>query len=142
VVQDGSEVATATVLTIDDQAHFRAVARQLVSAVPGFRALADAASGHEGLEMARTLRPDLVLLDVNLPDIDGLEVCRRLCEGQPAPTVILVSSDDEDRFAREAIRCGAFAFVPKQRLTPGLLQSIWRERARPSGEIPEGAPSQ
>jgi DNA-binding NarL/FixJ family response regulator len=124
--------AIATVLTIDDQPHFRAAARELVNATPGFRSVGDAASGREGLALAQTLQPHLVLLDVNLPDIDGIDVCRQLGGRRRAPTVILVSSDDEADYAAEARRCGAVAFVPKQGLTPGRLQAIWQGRERSS----------
>jgi DNA-binding NarL/FixJ family response regulator len=130
---DAAAAAQATVLTIDDQAPFRAVARQLVDSVPGLLAIADAATGHEGLALARSLRPDVVLLDVNLPDVDGLEVCRQLRQERPTPTVILVSSDDEHEYGAAAERCGAIAFVAKQRLTAGLLEAILRRGSDATG---------
>jgi DNA-binding NarL/FixJ family response regulator len=123
---DPTAASPETVLTIDDQPRFRAVARQLVDSVPGLRTLAEAATGQEGLALARSLHPDVVLLDVNLPDVDGIEVCRRLREERPAPMIILLSGDDEHEYTAAARECGAVAFVPKQRLTAGLLQGLLR----------------
>ena len=128
---DPAVASQATVLTIDDQPRFRAIARQLVDSVPGLRALAEAGSGQEGLALARSLQPDVVLLDINLPDIDGLEVCRRLHEEMTASRVILVSGDDEAEYSSAAHRCGAVAFVPKQRLTASLLLAILEGTDRP-----------
>jgi DNA-binding NarL/FixJ family response regulator len=123
---DPTAASPETVVTIDDQPRFRALARQLVDSVPGLHVIADASTGHEGLALVRSLRPDVVLLDVNLPDIDGIKVCVQLREERPTPMVILVSSDDEPEYATAAHECGALAFVPKQRLTAALLQAILR----------------
>ncbi|MET0771495.1 MAG: response regulator transcription factor [Candidatus Limnocylindrales bacterium] len=131
--QHPSATSRMTVLTIDDQPRFRAVARQLVDSVLGLHAVGDASTGQEGMALARSLRPDVVLLDVNLPDIDGIEVCRQLRGERPTPTVILVSSDDEHEYAVAARECGAIAFVPKQRLTAGLLQAILSGDTRAGG---------
>jgi two-component system nitrate/nitrite response regulator NarL len=118
------------------------LARQLLAAMPGLRVVADAATGQEGLALARVLQPDIVLLDVNLPDVDGIEVCRQLRLERPAPTVILVSADDELEYAAAARASGAVAFVSKQRLTSRLLETVLRQQrdaAEPPGREGESS---
>ena len=126
-IPDRPGASPATVLTIDDQARFVAVARQLIDATPGFVSVADASTGAGGIAEALALRPDLILVDVKLPDLDGFEVCARLRQGDPSVTVVLVSADDDDDdYAAMAERAGATAYIPKQRLTPARLQAAWQ----------------
>jgi DNA-binding NarL/FixJ family response regulator len=113
------------VLIVDDHAPFRDAARAVVAATPGFESVADAASGAEGFALAARLRPDLVLLDVAMPDLDGIETCRLLTEAFPDTVVVLVSIDDHI-FDPNA-GCGAVAFLRKQDLCPRVLRSIWEE---------------
>jgi CheY-like chemotaxis protein len=89
------------VLIVDDHASFRAAARRLLE-IEGYEVVGEAVDGMSGIEAARTLRPDLVLLDVQLPDIDGFEVAERLTSDSrdDAPAVILVSSRDWSDYAR------------------------------------------
>src|SRR5262245_42541524 len=82
-----------TVLIVDDHAGFRASARRMLSA-HDYDVVAEAESGEEALEIARTLRPASILLDIGLPDLDGVEVARRLSEAQPEVAIVLVSSHD------------------------------------------------
>ena len=113
------------VLTVDDQPLFRDAARAVVSATPGFEALAEVTSGEDALALVARLQPDLVLLDVSLPGIDGLETCRRLAAARPAPLVVLISADDH-AFLRESAReYGAAGFVSKHDLHPGILRTLW-----------------
>jgi two-component system invasion response regulator UvrY len=115
---------TVRVLTVDDQAIFREAAREVIEATPGFEALADAASGAEALALVDALRPDLVLMDIRMPEMDGFETTRRLCASRPEAVVVLVSLEDSDDVpaGRE---CGAAASVRKQDFCPGLLQRLW-----------------
>ena len=113
------------VLTVDDQPLFRDAARAVISATPGFQPLAEVTSGEDALALLDRLQPDLVLLDVSLPGIDGLETCRRLTAGRHAPVVVLISADDDPLLRDTARDYGAAGFVAKQSLRPGILRTLW-----------------
>jgi DNA-binding NarL/FixJ family response regulator len=118
------------VLTVDDRVVFRDIAREVIEATAGFESLGEASCGEEALALAAELDPDLVLLDVRMPGIDGLETARRLLASQPESTVVLISSDSlEGSAAVES--CGAVAFLRKQDFGPSTLRRVWREHGRP-----------
>ena len=113
-----------TVLIVDDHPSFRASARVLLEA-EGFTVLGEAADGASGLSEAKRLRPELVLLDVQLPDIDGFDVAARLTNGSSdAPVVILVSSRDSSDFGPLVARSGARGFVPKGELSGQRIHDL------------------
>ena len=123
------------VLTVDDQPVFRDAARAVIAATPGFEALAEVASGEDALALADRLRPDLVLLDVGLPGIDGLETSRRLTATEPAPVVVLISADGAV-VARGVSQDGVVVgFIAKRELRPGILRTLWERHGRPSAAI-------
>jgi DNA-binding NarL/FixJ family response regulator len=113
-------------VTVDDQAAFRRAAEAVIRASPGFELAGEAASGEEGLSIVGWLRPDLVLLDLRMPGIDGVETARRLTAEQPGLVVVLVSVQEACE-APGAGRCGASAFVAKRDLAPALLRRLWIE---------------
>jgi len=119
------------VIVADDQAVFRDVARDVLGELPEFELIAEAASGREALELAVELKPDLVLLDVRMPDIDGIETATRLSEIVPSSVVVLISVE-EPRDVPAARSCGAATFVRKQDFGPALLRRIWRAFAQPA----------
>ena len=104
------------VLIVDDHPSFRASARVLLEA-EGFDVVGEAADGAQAITEAGRLRPEVVLLDVQLPDIDGFDVAARLTGADDAPTVILVSSRDGSDFGPLVTRSGARGFVPKAELS-------------------------
>jgi DNA-binding NarL/FixJ family response regulator len=117
-------VATA-VLLVDDNPGFRSRARRLLEA-DGFDVVAEATDGASAFEAARRHRPTLVLLDVHLPDMSGLDVAERLT-GEPAPpTVVLTSTYDRSDFGGRLARCGAAGFVPKAELSGEALSALLR----------------
>jgi DNA-binding NarL/FixJ family response regulator len=112
------------VLVVDDQAVFRRVARDVIEATPGFETTGEADSGHAALNAVAELRPDLVLLDVRMPDLDGVEVAIRLRSTDSPPVIVLISVE-EPRDVPAARTCGAATFVRKQDFGPSLLRRLW-----------------
>ncbi|HEU4528832.1 MAG TPA: response regulator transcription factor [Actinomycetota bacterium] len=114
------------VLIVDDQEPFRMAARMVVDATEGFEIVGEAETGEESVDRARELAPDLVLMDVNLPGIDGLEATRRiLAEGDGSVVVLLLSTYEEEEYAPRAAECGAAAYVPKAVFGPDRLEQAW-----------------
>jgi DNA-binding NarL/FixJ family response regulator len=113
----------STVLIVDDHPSFRATARLLLES-DGWTVVGEAADGTAGIEAARALRPDLVLLDVNLPDLDGFAVAKALTNGGGGPAIVLVSSRDARDFGPLVQRCGARGFVAKAELSGDALREL------------------
>jgi len=120
-------VPNVTVLAVDDQAIFRRVARSLIAATPGFEQVGEAASGPEAIELAARLRPDLALVDVRMPGMDGIETARRLARLDPKVVVVLISVEDIPASASTA---GATACMRKQDLSTRTLRQLWSAQRR------------
>lgn len=116
------------VLIVDDHPSFRASARRMLEA-DGFEVVAEAGSGSEALQAAETWDPDLVLLDVHLPDVQGFEVAARLSADDPAPAIVLTSSRDGSDFGPLVERSGARGFVPKSDLSGEAVRRIVHDRS-------------
>ena len=129
MTQDASQ-SPVQVLVVDDQERFRTVLRDLVDGADGMALAGDAASGEEALEAADRLVPQLVVMDVRMPGMGGIEATRRLVEAHPGTVVLLVSVDGAD--AEGLGSCGAAAFLPKQQLSRRALTEAWLAHA-PSG---------
>ena len=110
-----------TILIVDDYAPFRESARQLLEA-EGFEVVGEAENGVAALRMAKQVSPDVVLLDVHLPDFDGFEVADRLQKLDPPPDVILTSSRDDYRFLVSS--SAARGFIRKDELSGEALASV------------------
>jgi DNA-binding NarL/FixJ family response regulator len=113
------------VLIVDDLEPFRRAARAVVEATADFEVAGEAADGEASVEAAELLRPDIVLMDVNLPGISGLEATRRIRATAPRIMVLLMSTRDAQEFAGKAAECGAAAYLPKSLLTPKQLMELW-----------------
>ena len=112
-----------SVLIVDDHPSFRLAARMLLED-EGFEVIGEAPDGSSGLSEARRLHPDLVLLDVNLPDFDGFDVASRLSGDEGAPTIVLCSSRDLGDFGPLVERSGARGFIPKADLSGARLAEL------------------
>jgi len=113
-----------TVLIVDDHPSFRASARTLLEA-EGFEVVGEAENGESAIQAARDLDPDLVLLDVQLPDLDGFEVAEQLRKFEDPPAVILTSSRDGADYGHCIARCGARGFVPKADLSGAAIAALF-----------------
>lgn len=121
------------VLIVDDQEPFRMAARLVVEATDGFDVVGEAETGEDSVALARELTPDLVLMDVNLPGINGLDATRQiLSEQRDSTIVLLLSTYEEEEYAPRAVECGAAAYIPKAVFGPDRLESAWAA-ARGSG---------
>jgi DNA-binding NarL/FixJ family response regulator len=117
------------VLIVDDRAPFRRAARAVIDASEGFEAIGEASSGEEAVLAAGLLRPDLVLMDVNLPGINGLEATRSILDGADHRVVILLlSTYEESEFGPRIAESGAAGFISKSAFEPDGLREAW-ERA-------------
>jgi CheY-like chemotaxis protein len=119
----GAQVADVRVLVVDDQEPFRRAIAAVVAETDGFVVVASTASGEESLAAVMRLRPDLVLMDVNLPGIDGIEAARRMTVDPDPPVVVLLSTYDEDEF--DISRSGAASYVAKAAFGPDRLAQSW-----------------
>jgi DNA-binding NarL/FixJ family response regulator len=116
-------VLVPTVLIVDDHPSFRMTARAVLEA-EGFEVVGEAEDGASALEAAEGLRPDVVLLDVQLPDIDGFEVASRLTANGGGPAVVMVSSRDGCDFGSLVESSGARGFVPKGELSGAAVSAL------------------
>jgi DNA-binding NarL/FixJ family response regulator len=120
------------VLIVDDQEPFRAAARLVVEATDGFEVAGEAETGEDSVVLARELKPDLVLMDVNLPGINGLDATRQILDGQSdSVVVLLLSTYEEEEYAPRAAECGAAAYIPKGVFGPDRLESAWAAARAP-----------
>ena len=122
-------MAPVRVLIVDDQEPFRLAARMVVEATDGFDVVGEAETGEDSVRMARELAPDLVLMDVNLPGINGLDATRQILDGSDAVVVLLLSTYEEEEYAPRAAECGAKAYIPKAVFGPDRLEAAWADAA-------------
>jgi DNA-binding NarL/FixJ family response regulator len=112
-----------TVLVVDDHPSFRATARRLLQS-EGFDVVGEAENGAEAVQKVEELHPEVVLLDVQLPDLNGFEVASILCRNGGSPAVVLVSSRDADDYGELIPACGARGFIPKAELSGASIRAL------------------
>jgi DNA-binding NarL/FixJ family response regulator len=114
---------TRTVLIVDDHPSFRATARTLLES-EGFDVVGEAVDGADAVAKVHELHPEVVLLDVQLPDSSGFEIASRLCANGHSPAVVLVSSRDAADYGELIPACGARGFVPKAELSGASIRAL------------------
>jgi DNA-binding NarL/FixJ family response regulator len=119
-----TEKRPVRVVAVDDQRMFRRAARDVIANTPGFELVGESADGESALKLVPEVDPDLVIVDVRMPKMDGIEVAGRLHEQDPERVIVLASSMDPREFAGPAQDI-ASAVVRKQWLTPRLLRGLW-----------------
>ena len=124
---DATEDTTRTVrvLIVDDQMPFRAVARTVIGMTAGFEVAAEAETGESAVDAVAERPPDLVLMDINLPGINGIEATRRIRADHPDVEVILLSTYSEADLPADAHDVGALAYVHKEDFGPALVRDLW-----------------
>jgi two-component system invasion response regulator UvrY len=120
-----------TVMIVDDQPPFRAAARAVVSRVVDFELIAEVASGEEAVAASAELLPQLVLMDINMGEMDGIEATRIITERSPTTKVILVSTYTFDDLPPHARSSGAMAYVNKDELSPRVIRRLWESGGDP-----------
>ncbi|MFE3187364.1 response regulator transcription factor [Nocardia sp. NPDC059240] len=119
--------APVPVWIVDDRPEFRRAAAALVAASTGFVIAGEADSGEAALDLTRDAGTGLVLMDINMPGIGGIEATRRIRAAHPRVAVWLMSTYDTSDLPHEVSQCGASGYVHKETLGPQLLRSIWNE---------------
>jgi two-component system invasion response regulator UvrY len=120
------------VVTVDDQPFFRDAAREVIDATPGFEAIGEASSGEEALGVVDEVEPELVLIDMRMAGMDGIETAERIRAVHPQVVIVLISIEDPADVPAEARTCGAVALVRKQDFKPRLLQHLWMAHGAPT----------
>jgi DNA-binding NarL/FixJ family response regulator len=123
--------AVIRILLVDDQALFREGLRTLLSIHPDLEVVGEANNGQEALQLAQTLRPTVVLMDLRMPVLDGVAATRRLHETQPDCRVIVLTTFDDDEYVFEGLRAGAIGYLLKDASSEKLVEAI---RAAARGE--------
>jgi two-component system, NarL family, invasion response regulator UvrY len=121
----GEEESAVGVLIVDDQAVFRDLARLVLRTTRGFTSVGEADSGEKALELIDELKPELVLVDVRMPGMGGIEAARQIRANHPEAIVVLISLEDPRDLASAAEDSGAIALVRKQDFGPAMLRDLW-----------------
>src|SRR5688500_16242863 len=125
------EDVSVAVLIVDDQLPFRLAARTVVSRTEGFEVVGDLADGDAVAAAVDSRLPDLVLMDVYMPVLDGIAATRQLTSAHPTVAVFLCSTYPIDELPAEARDCGAAAYLQKEQLSPEALKTLWANRNQP-----------
>jgi DNA-binding NarL/FixJ family response regulator len=119
--------STVRVMIVDDQAPFREAARAVVERAKGFELVAEAESGEQAVETADAVVPDLILMDINMAGITGIEATSQITAAHPEVTVFLLSTYNKDDLPPDVESCGAAAYLNKEDFGGRLLRNTWED---------------
>jgi DNA-binding NarL/FixJ family response regulator len=125
-LETGTETASVRILIADDHILVRHGLHRMLSLTPGLEVVGEASNGREALELCRTLRPDLVLMDVNMPEMDGLAATRAIKREHPDIAILMVTMYENPDFLLEALDGGAAGYVLKDAPVQRLINAIHR----------------
>lgn len=120
------------VLLVDDQEPFRVAARAVLARVGGFDVVAEAESGEQAILLTAETQPDLVLMDINMAEMDGIEATKEITGRFPETMVVLMSTYPAEDLPSRARSCGASAYVNKDELSPRRIRRVWDEGGDPA----------
>jgi two-component system response regulator DegU len=123
-VDDNEVHRQIRVLLVDDHAFVRSGVKAILEFEEEIEVVGEAGSGMEAIERADSLKPDLIVMDVNMPDLDGIEATRRIKQKHPSISIIILTVNDEELFLIEAVRAGAASFLLKDSSSDQLINSI------------------
>ncbi|HWI23146.1 MAG TPA: response regulator transcription factor [Baekduia sp.] len=115
------------VLLVDDQPYFLSAARDVFASMSDFEVVGETDSGEGAVDAVDQLHPDLVLLDIRMPGIGGIESARRINASHPRTVVVLISIEDHSDVSEQALHCGAAAMLRKQDFGPAAVRRLWAE---------------
>ncbi len=118
-------VSTVRVLIVDDQAPFREAARAVVERAKGFELVAEAESGEDAVTQVDSMSPDLVLMDINMGGMSGIQASAQITAAHPDVTVFLLSTYNEEDLPPDVRSCGASAYINKEEFGGRILKSTW-----------------
>ena len=121
----GTVTVLYSVLVVDDQAPFRSAAKAVLRRMEGFELAGEAASGPEAIELVDRLHPALVLMDINMPEMNGIEATRRITAAHPDVVVILCSTYDASDLPSGTAASGASGYLNKEQLAADTLRQMW-----------------
>ena len=116
--------SAVSILIVDDHVVIRKGLRVLLSVKPGWKIVGEACNGREAIESARTLQPDLIITDISMPQLNGLDAIPRLLRAAPNTRIVVLSTHDEEDLIQIALRVGASAFVLKSDAEQNLLRAV------------------
>ena len=126
------EASAIPVLVVDDQVLFRKAAAAVVRLTPGFEMVGEAESGEQAVERVDSLSPALVLMDINMAGMNGIEATRAISREHPGVVVVLLSTYEADDLPADAMASGAAAYVNKEEFGPEVLKRVWDGRKVPA----------
>ena len=123
-MEDNDEHRQIRVLLVDDHAFVRSGVKAILEFEEGIDVVGEAGSGLEAIEKAESVKTDLIVMDVNMPDLDGIETTKRIKQKHPSISIIILTVNDEELFLIEAVRAGAASFLLKDSSSDQLISSI------------------